>query len=108
MSSQLSSLFRFVSQIENETERTSKGRLQAVLDSIKKNYFHVAFDAWKNDGIAVYIAKETILKEMAAKFPYLNRKGIKKEYNLTFSQTVVCGSVEASSTVNLPLVLQRQ
>jgi hypothetical protein len=37
---------------------------RAVIESIKKNYFHGAFDAWKNDG---YIPNETMLKEMAAK-----------------------------------------
>jgi hypothetical protein len=26
-----------------------------------------AFEAWENDGIAVYVPKETIFKEMAAK-----------------------------------------
>jgi hypothetical protein len=41
--------------------------LQAVLDSIKKNDFHGAFEVWENDGIAVYVPKKTILKEMAAK-----------------------------------------
>jgi hypothetical protein len=48
---------------------TSKGNSQAVLDSIKENYFHGAFEAWekKKDGIAVYVPKETILMEMAAK-----------------------------------------
>jgi hypothetical protein len=45
--------------------------LQAVLDSIKENDFHGTFEAWKNDGIAVYIPKETILKEMAAKIEYI-------------------------------------
>jgi hypothetical protein len=42
---------------------------QKVLDSIKENYsyFHGAFEAWKNDGIAVSVPKETVLKEMAAK-----------------------------------------
>jgi hypothetical protein len=40
---------------------------QAALNSIKENYYHGAFQAWKNDGIAVYVPKETILKEMAAK-----------------------------------------
>jgi hypothetical protein len=35
---------------------------QAVLDSIKENDFHGAFEAWKKDGIIVYV-----LKEMAAK-----------------------------------------
>jgi hypothetical protein len=39
---------------------------QLVLDSIKEYDFHGDFEAWKNDGIAVYISKETILKEMAA------------------------------------------
>jgi hypothetical protein len=43
-----------VSQIENETERTTlwnvsdiKRELQAVLNSIKENYFLGAFKAWK-------------------------------------------------------------
>jgi hypothetical protein len=40
---------------------------QVVLHSIQDNDFHGAFEAWKNDGIAVYVPKETILKEMAAK-----------------------------------------
>jgi hypothetical protein len=40
--------------------------LQAVLDSIKENDFHSAFEAW-GGGITVYVPKETILKEMAAK-----------------------------------------
>jgi hypothetical protein len=40
---------------------------QAALDSIKENDFHGAFVAWKNDGIAVCVPKEAILKEMAAK-----------------------------------------
>jgi hypothetical protein len=40
---------------------------QEVLDSIKENDFHGAFEAWgKNDWITVYVPKETILKEMAA------------------------------------------
>jgi hypothetical protein len=39
---------------------------QAVLDSIKEVDFHGAFEAGKNGGIAVYIPKETILKEMTA------------------------------------------
>jgi hypothetical protein len=37
-----------------------------VLDSIKENYFDCAFEAWKNDGIAIYVPKENTLKEMAA------------------------------------------
>jgi ribose 5-phosphate isomerase RpiB len=41
---------------------------QAVLYSIKENDVHGAFEARKkNDGNAVYVPKETILKEMAAK-----------------------------------------
>jgi ABC-type enterochelin transport system substrate-binding protein len=40
---------------------------QAVLDSIPDNEFLGAFEAWKNDGIAVCDPKETILKEMTAK-----------------------------------------
>jgi hypothetical protein len=36
---------------------------QAVLDSSKKNEFHGGFEARKgNDGIAVYVPKENILK----------------------------------------------
>jgi hypothetical protein len=38
-----------------------------VLDSIKENDFHVLLMGGKNDGIAVYVCKETVLKEMAAK-----------------------------------------
>jgi hypothetical protein len=45
---------------------------QAVLDSSKENDFHGTFGAWKkNVGIAVYVPKETILKEMAAKSRYV-------------------------------------
>jgi hypothetical protein len=40
---------------------------QAVLDSIKENDFHGAFEVWRKNGIAVYIPKETIMKDMAAK-----------------------------------------
>jgi hypothetical protein len=40
---------------------------QAVLDSIKKSYFHGALKRGKNDGIAAYVPEETTLKEMAAK-----------------------------------------
>jgi hypothetical protein len=46
---------------------TYKGKSQAALDSIKENDFHGAFETWKNDGIAVYIPKDTILKEIADK-----------------------------------------
>jgi hypothetical protein len=51
--------FETVSDIQRES--------QVVLDSIKGNDFHGAFEEWKNDGIAVYIPEEIILKEMAAK-----------------------------------------
>jgi hypothetical protein len=47
----------------SDTQRES----QAVLDSIKENDFHGAFEAWKIDGIGVYVPKETILKEMTVK-----------------------------------------
>jgi hypothetical protein len=39
---------------------------QAVLNSIKENDFRGAFEVCEKDGITVYIAKETILKEIAA------------------------------------------
>jgi hypothetical protein len=51
--------FETVSDIQRES--------QAVLDSVNENYFHGAFEAWKNDGIAVYVPKETILKGMAVR-----------------------------------------
>jgi hypothetical protein len=37
--------FETVSDIQRES--------QAALDSIKENYFHGAFEAWRNDGIVV-------------------------------------------------------
>jgi hypothetical protein len=37
-----------------------------VLYSIKENDFHGDFKVWKNVGIAVYVPKETILKELTA------------------------------------------
>jgi hypothetical protein len=40
---------------------------QAVLDIIEENDFHDPFEEWKNDGIAVFTLKETILKGVAAK-----------------------------------------
>jgi hypothetical protein len=51
--------FETVSDIQRES--------QVVLDRIMENDFHGAFEAWKNDGIAVYVPKETILKDMPAK-----------------------------------------
>jgi hypothetical protein len=50
--------FQTVSDIQRELQ---------VVDSTKENYFHDASEAWKKRGIAVYVPKETILKEMAAK-----------------------------------------
>jgi hypothetical protein len=50
--------FKTVSDIQRES--------QAVLDNIKENNFTVLLKHG-NDGITVYIPKETILKEMAAK-----------------------------------------
>jgi hypothetical protein len=40
---------------------------QAVLDSVKANYQRDAFEVWENNAIAVYIPKDTILKEMSVK-----------------------------------------
>jgi hypothetical protein len=50
--------FETVSDIQRE--------LQVVLKSIKGNDFHSAFEEWGGIGIALYIPKEIILKEMAA------------------------------------------
>jgi hypothetical protein len=52
-----------------ETVSDVQRESQAVLDIIKDNDFHGAFEVWKNDGINVYrhISQETILKEMATK-----------------------------------------
>jgi hypothetical protein len=36
--------------------------LQVVLDSSRENYFHSAFEEWKNGGIAVYVSKEIAAK----------------------------------------------
>jgi hypothetical protein len=44
---------------------------QVVLDSIKENDFMVLLKLGKNDGIAVYIPKETTLKMMAAKIKHV-------------------------------------
>jgi hypothetical protein len=41
---------------------------QEVLNSMKENDFHGAFEAWQKPWDDVYVPKETILKEMAAKF----------------------------------------
>jgi hypothetical protein len=64
-----------VSQIENETEGTRSETVsdiqresQAVLDNIEASDFHGAFgEGKKHDGIAVYVPRETVLKETAAK-----------------------------------------
>jgi hypothetical protein len=44
-----------------------KRELQAVLDSIKENDFHADFGAWENNGITIYIPKDTIFQDMTAK-----------------------------------------
>jgi hypothetical protein len=49
--------FETVSDIQKET--------QAILYSVKENDFYDVFEAWKNEGIAVYVPKETIFKETA-------------------------------------------
>jgi hypothetical protein len=46
-----------------DTQRESQG----VLDIIEENDFHGVFEAWEKRWDAVYVPKETILKEMAAK-----------------------------------------
>jgi hypothetical protein len=55
--------FEAVSDIQQES--------RAVLYSVKENDFHGAFGARKTDGIAVYVPKETILKEITAKVEYV-------------------------------------
>jgi hypothetical protein len=47
-------LFETLSDILRESK--------SVLDSIKENDFHSAFETWKNDGAAVCTPRETILK----------------------------------------------
>jgi hypothetical protein len=56
-------------QTKSDIQRES----QAVLDSIKGNDFHGAFVAREKDGLAVYVPKETILKEMAPKLSKLSQ-----------------------------------
>jgi hypothetical protein len=52
--------FEAVSGIQKE--------LQVVIDSIKENGFHGAFEAWKRScGITIYVPKQNILKEMAVR-----------------------------------------
>jgi hypothetical protein len=51
--------FETVADIQRES--------QVVFDNIKQNDFHSDFEAWKNDGVTVYVPKENILKEMAAR-----------------------------------------
>jgi hypothetical protein len=50
-----------------ETVSDNQRGSRAVLDSIKENDFHGALKRGKKRGIAVYVPKETILKEMEAK-----------------------------------------
>jgi hypothetical protein len=51
---------------EQRFERVSdiQRELQAVFGSIKEIDFHGFFEVWKKVGIAVYVPKEIILKEM--------------------------------------------
>jgi hypothetical protein len=54
--------FETMSDIQRES--------RAVFDSIKENDYHGSSEAWKKkkkDWTAIYVPKETILKEMAAK-----------------------------------------
>jgi hypothetical protein len=44
-----------------------------LLNSIKENDFHCASEIWKNNGISVYIPKETILKESQQKLSKLSQ-----------------------------------
>jgi hypothetical protein len=55
--------FRFASQIETQTE----GNCKQCLTALRKITSTVLLKRGKNGGIAVYVPKETILKEMAAK-----------------------------------------
>jgi hypothetical protein len=51
-----------------ETVSNIQREPQAVFDSIKEKITSAVFSkCGKNDGIAVYVPKETVLKEMAAK-----------------------------------------
>jgi hypothetical protein len=53
----------------SETVSDIHRKSQAVLNSIRENYFHVVSEAWgvKNNGITAYVSNETIFMEMAAK-----------------------------------------
>jgi hypothetical protein len=50
-----------------ETVSEIQRKSHAVLDGIKENDSHGVLKHGKKDGITVYVPKETILKEMAAK-----------------------------------------
>jgi hypothetical protein len=50
----------------SETVSDNQMESQAVLNSVKENYFHGAFGAWRRDGIAVYFPKESIFKKISA------------------------------------------
>jgi hypothetical protein len=50
-----------------ETASTSKGNCKRYSTALGKVTSTVISKCGKNDGIAVYVHKETILKEMAAK-----------------------------------------
>jgi hypothetical protein len=46
---------------------TSKGNCKRYSTALRKMTSMILLKHWKNDGIAAYIPKETVLKEMAAK-----------------------------------------
>jgi hypothetical protein len=54
----------------NETVSDIQGESQAVLNSIRENDVHGAFEAWEKDWIAVHVPEKAILKEMAAKIKF--------------------------------------
>jgi Zn/Cd-binding protein ZinT len=56
------------SQMERKTMSDIQRESQAVLNIIKGRDLHSVFEAWKKkSAITVYVPKETMLKEMAAK-----------------------------------------
>jgi hypothetical protein len=58
----------FVSKIENGTEeKTLWNSVWHPKTALRKMTSTVLLKHWKNDGIGVFVPKEIILKEMAAK-----------------------------------------
>jgi hypothetical protein len=54
-----------------ETASDIKGNRKQYLTALRKMTFTVLLKCGKNDGITIYIPKETTLKEMAAKIEFL-------------------------------------